>query len=102
MSEGGSRFQFRILPEGTWRDVAPGVRRKDVAEDVYLLRMAPGTSETEVVADRVTHRFVIEGDLNLGYRHLRAGDNDRAAVGLGGTPPASDGGCLVLIVLSAT
>jgi len=100
MSEGNPRFQFRILPEGTWREIAPGARRKDIAEDVYLLRLAPGASEGEPLIDKVTHRFVIEGDLKVGRRHLRAGDNDRAIVGSVAKAPKSDGGCLVLIVLS--
>jgi len=99
-AQGDSRFQFRILPEGAWREVAPGVRRKDVAEDVYLLRLAAGAAETEIVAEKVTHRFVLEGDLQVGKRHLRAGDNDRAEAGRVAEPPASDDGCLVLIVLS--
>ena len=99
MSEGNPRFQFRILPEGTWREIAPGARRKDIAEDVYLLRLAPGASEGEPVIDKVTHRFVIEGDLRVGRRHLRAGDNDRAPVG-SVAAPRTDAGCLVLIVLS--
>lgn len=102
MTEGHPRFQFRIRPDGVWREVTPGVRRKDVAEDVYLLRMAPGASETEPGTDKVTHRFVIEGDLHVIRRHLRAGDNDRAEPGRVKTPPKSDGGCLVLIVLSAS
>ena len=100
MSEGDPRFQFRILPEGTWREIAPGARRKDIAEDVYLLRLAAGASEGEPVTDKVTHRFVIEGDLRVGRRHLRAGDNDRAPVGSVAKAPKSDGGCLVLVVLS--
>jgi hypothetical protein len=100
MSEGDPRFQFRLLPEGTWREIVPGARRKDIAEDVYLLRLAPGASEGEPVTDKVTHRFVIEGDLRVGRRNLRAGDNDRAPVGSVSKAPKTDGGCLVLIVLS--
>ena len=100
MSKGDPRFQFRILPDGTWREIAPGARRKDIAEDVYLLRLAPGASEEETVIDKVTHRFVIEGDLRVGRRHLRAGDNDRAPVGSVAKAPRTDAGCLVLIVLS--
>jgi hypothetical protein len=100
MGEGDPRFQFRILPEGTWREIAPGARRKDVAEDVYLLRLAPGASEDAPVVDKVAHRFVIEGDLRLGHRHLRAGDDDRAPRGTVPTAPTSDRGCLVLIVLT--
>ena len=100
MSEGNPRFQFRILPEGTWREIAPGARRKNIAVDVYLLRLAPGASEGEPVTDKVCHRFVMEGDLRVGRRHLKAGDNVRAPVGSVPKAPKSDGGCLVLIVLS--
>lgn len=100
MAEGDPRFQFRLLPEGTWQEVTPGVRRKDVAEDVYLLRMAPGAAEPPIPAAKVVHRFVLEGDLRVGARHLRAGDDDRAEPGPVAAPPASEGGCLVLVVLT--
>jgi hypothetical protein len=102
MTEGDPRFQFRILPEGVWREIAPGARRKDIAEDVYLLRLAPGASENEPVTDKIVHRFVIEGDLRVGGVHLKAGDNDRAPVGSVAEAPKSDRGCLVLIVLTAS
>ena len=101
MSEGDDpRFKFNIFPEGTWREIAPGARRKDIAEDVYLLRLAAGASDEEPRIDKVAHRFVIEGDLHVGQRHLRAGDNDRAPVGSVAEAPRSDHGCLVLIVLA--
>ena len=102
MSEGDPRFQFSILPEGVWREVAPGARRKDVAEDVYLLRLSRGAAEDAPVTDKVAHRFVIEGDLHVGGRHLRAGEDDRAPVGSVATAPSSDRGCLVLVVLTAS
>jgi hypothetical protein len=102
MTEGDPRFQFRILPEGVWREIAPGARRKDIAEDVYLLRLAAGASENEPVTDKVAHRFVIEGELRVGRRHLRAGDNHRAPAGSVAEAPSSDGGCLVLIVLTCS
>lgn len=100
MSEGDPRFQFSILPEGVWREIAPGTRRKDVAEDVYLLRLAADAAEDGLITDKVAHRFVIEGDLRVGRRHLRAGDDDRAPVGSVAEAPRSDRGCLVLIVLT--
>ena len=100
MSKGDPRFRFNLLPEGTWREIAPGARRKDIAEDVYLLRLAAGASEDEPLTDRVAHRFVIEGDLHVGRQHLRAGDNDRAPVGSVPEAPRSERGCLVLVILT--
>jgi hypothetical protein len=100
MSDGDPRFRFNIFPEGVWREIAPGARRKDIAEDVYLLRLAAGASEDEPRTDKVAHRFVIEGDLHVGKSHLRAGDNDRSPGISVAEAPKSDRGCLVLIVLT--
>jgi len=100
MSEGDPRFRFNIFTEGVWREITPGARRKDIAEDVYLLRLAAGASEDEPATDKVAHRFVIEGDLHVGQRHLRAGDNDRSPGISVAEAPRSDRGCLVLIVLT--
>jgi anti-sigma factor ChrR (cupin superfamily) len=98
--ETASRFHFRLLPEGAWREIAPGVRRKDLAEDAYLVRMAAGTRIAEHAHASVEHCYVIEGDLHIGGRHIGAGDYQRAEPGSVHETATTDDGCLILIVES--
>lgn len=94
------RFHFRVLPEGTWQDIGPGVRRKDLATDAYLVRLEPGSRLVRQALDVVEHWYVIEGDLRIAGRQVHTGDYHRALPGTVDEAPTTTSGCLVLVVES--
>ena len=94
-------FHFVLASEGSWDTVVPGVSRKQLAPQTYLIRVDPGTRVPTHEHGRVEHCFVIAGDLRIAGRHLHGGDYHRAAAGSMHDEPSSDGGCTLLIVEAA-
>ena len=99
-------FRFLAREEGEWAEIQPGILRRYLvagnagASTGYLIRMAPGARAATHQHQAVEHCYVLEGDLRIAGRHLRAGDfhlADRASVH---EEPSTDGGCLLLIVES--
>jgi anti-sigma factor ChrR (cupin superfamily) len=100
----GDPYLFVHAHEGAWRDVLPGVQRKDLAggpSPSYLIRLAPGA---EVVAHghaRIEHCLVVSGHVDIVGRECGPGDYHRAAPGSRHDRIHSRGGCVLLIVEAA-
>lgn len=94
------RFAFLLAGEGVWTEVEPRILRRDLGDGAYLVRMEPGARAETHRHDADEHCYVLEGDLRVAGRHIRAGDYHRAAAGSVHEVPHSDGGCLLLIVES--
>jgi anti-sigma factor ChrR (cupin superfamily) len=101
---GPSPFHFLARDEGEWEEIQPGVHRKDLGggrgSTSYLIRMAPGTHVATHRHAAVEHCYVVDGDLRIAGRHIHAGDYHRADRDSTHEAPATDGGCLLLIVES--
>lgn len=93
--------------EGNWQETAvPGVSVKPLFVDkdrdyvTMLVRMAPGSSYPRHSHAGAEECFVLEGDLRVAGRVLRAGDYQRADATSNHGEQATDEGCLLLIVSS--
>jgi anti-sigma factor ChrR (cupin superfamily) len=93
-------FYFLLSDERGWKEIVPGVERRTLAGDVYLIRMAAGASAPTHRHSRVEDCYVIEGDLMIAGHRLRSGDYHRAEVDTVHDRARSDGGALLLILES--
>ncbi|HEY2388451.1 MAG TPA: cupin domain-containing protein [Candidatus Binatia bacterium] len=101
--ESASPFFFLGADEGRWVEMLPGVMRKDLAATdagsrAFLVRMAPGSAIVTHAHGPIEHCYLIEGDLRVAGRHVRAGAYHRAAAGSVHETIRTDGGALFLIV----
>jgi anti-sigma factor ChrR (cupin superfamily) len=102
----GPGFHFAHEPEGVWIEIQPGVFQKVLARDptagptAYLLRLNPGTRAATHQHAIVEHCYVLEGDLHLAGREIRAGDYHLAEHGTTHVDPWTRDGCMLLIVES--
>jgi len=95
------RFHFRLGGEGAWQELAPGVSRRELSPEAYLIRLAPGRRIPRHHHTAVEHCYVLEGDLVVADRRLRAGDYHEAPPGTLHEELVSDQGCLFLVVETA-
>lgn len=97
---------FIKASEGTWQDIAPGVRAKLLSFDpvsrriTTLLRFAPGTSYAPHRHTAVEELYVLEGGCNIAGREMAIGDYHRAEAGTVHYDTSTDEGCLLLVISS--
>ena len=102
----GPGFHFVHEPEGVWSEIQPGVFQKVLARDptagptAYLLRMDPSSRAATHQHCIVEHCYVLEGDLHIAGRDIRAGDYHLADHGTTHDEPWTRGGCVLMIVES--
>jgi anti-sigma factor ChrR (cupin superfamily) len=94
--------------EGSWREVAPGVRTKKLYGDrarntvTLLFVMDPGTRFPAHQHRGAEESFVVRGSCRIGPFALAAGDFHRAEAGSEhGTIETSEG-CTILLVMDAS
>lgn len=95
---------FRSSGDGAWQETGvPGVSLRRLFDDTerrlstFLVRMEPGSTFPAHDHPCVEECYVIEGDVRLGRRVLRAGDYQRAESGSWHGEHHTEGGCLLLI-----
>jgi putative transcriptional regulator len=100
-------FVFEAAADAVWEPGgAAGVEARrlyvDEAADrvTMLIRMAPGASYPRHRHAGPEECYVVEGDLLVGKRRMRAGDYQRAEPGSVHGVQSTEGGCLLLIVSS--
>jgi anti-sigma factor ChrR (cupin superfamily) len=94
-------LHFLMRDGGAWEEIGPGVERRVLAGDAYLIRMASGARVATHEHGHIEHCYVVEGDLVIAGRRLRIGDYHRAAAGTVHDGIRSDAGALLLIVEAA-
>ncbi len=97
-------------PEGwaepEWRDVAPGIAVKLLATDAdrhrvsLLVRLAPGTDYPPHRHDGVEELHMLEGELMVDDRRLRAGDYLRSEPGTVDRRVRTETGCTGVLITS--
>ena len=90
------------LPEGRWRDYAPGIRFKRLwTRDTYLLECEPGTVVPDHEHPSFEHTVVVSGDLTIDG--VVYGPGDYVGTPKGGTHPnwTTKAGCIVLVHFEA-
>jgi anti-sigma factor ChrR (cupin superfamily) len=96
----GGGFLFRTKDEGGWRELSPGVSRRELGPSSFLIRLAPGHALRPHRHAAVEHCYVLEGDLLVNDRRLEAGDYHEAGPGTLHDGLVTSGGCLFLVVES--
>jgi anti-sigma factor ChrR (cupin superfamily) len=95
-------FAFTLANEGTWHELMPGVFRKHLGgpsgSPGFLFRIEPGAAIVPHTHAKAEHCFVVEGEVDIAGRHLRAGDYSCAMPGSTHTETRSAGGCVLLII----
>lgn len=97
-------FAFLLAGEGGWREVAPGVSRRELGSDAptrsksYVIRMTPGATIRPHGHAVVEHCYVLDGDFEVGGRRLHGGDYHLAPPGTLHEGLRTEGGCVFLIV----
>ena len=93
--------------EGTWFDLAAGVRLKKLASDrtrntvTVLVSMEPGSVLPAHDHRHPEESFVVRGSCHIGELYLRQGDFHRADAQSHHADVASDEGCELLVVMDA-
>jgi len=93
-------FYFRLADEGSWREVAPGVARRELGPSSFLIRMLPGSRLHEHRHEVTEHCYVLDGDLLVNERRLRSGDYHEARPGTLHEGLVTERGCTFLVVES--
>ena len=95
-------LHFVAGDDAGWREVHPGVARRDLAADpaspAYLIRLAPGASVPRHGHERIEHCYVLDGEVGIVGRRLAAGDYHRAAPGTVHEHVGSTTGCVLLLI----
>ena len=95
-------LHFVAGDDRAWRQVHPGVARRDLTADpaspAYLIRLAPGASVPRHGHDRIEHCYVLAGEVGIVGRRLTAGDYHRAAPGTVHEQVDSATGCVLLLI----
>lgn len=95
-------FAYTLANEGTWHELMPGVFRKHLGgpsgSPGFLFRIEPGAAIVPHTHAKAEHCFVVEGEVDIAGRHLRAGDYSCAMPGSTHTETRSVGGCVLLII----
>lgn len=95
-------FYFRLADEGGWRELAPGVARRDLGPSSFLIRMLPGSQLRKHRHDVTEHCYVLEGDLLVNERRLQTGDYHEARPGTRHEGLVTERGCTFLVVESSS
>lgn len=97
-------LHFILGSEDEWREVVPGVARRDLAADpaspAYLIRLAPGAFVPRHSHGMIEHCYVLAGEVGIVGRRLTAGDYHRAAPGTVHERVSSETGCVLLLIES--
>lgn len=102
----GSEFTFVRASEGTWLEVAAGMKMKVLYNDpvtqrtTALVRFAPGYRHAPHRHAAVEELFVLEGGCLCEGQALLPGDYHRSAAGSRHHETSTDDGCLLLITFS--
>lgn len=92
--------------EGTWREIAPGVRAKVLSFDLVsrrattLLRFSPGTRYAPHRHTETEELYVLQGGCSIAGREMAVGDYHRAESGTEHYDTSTEEGCLLLVVSS--
>jgi hypothetical protein len=93
-------------PEPEWREVAPGIAVKLLADDPegsrvsLVVRLSPGTEYPPHRHDGVEELYMLEGELIVGDRSLYAGDYLRSEPGTVDRRVWSETGCTGVLLTS--
>jgi anti-sigma factor ChrR (cupin superfamily) len=94
------------LPEPEWEEPAPGISCKVLATDTekgrvsMLVRLAPGTEYPPHVHAGIEELHMLDGELLVNERKLRAGDYLRSEPGTADRRVWSETGCTGLLLTS--